>query len=202
MDTLQAVESSILEQQASNISWITAFTTNQDVLEEDMKHINSVSMNTISCDEIALAQRDDTEISKVIKWIESKGRPTSEKTSNESRYTRYLLHEWNKLELDKHGLLRRKSGLKNQIVLPKKLHWLVYEELHEKMGHLGADRVLELARARFYWPHMQRDGVLLKNAREHSLNARECPGVGKECPGEITLIITLVTNKIAYFMKD
>ena len=25
------------------------------------------------------------------------------------------------------------------------------------MGHLGADRVLELARARFYWPHMQRD---------------------------------------------
>ena len=40
------------------------------------------------------------------------------------------------------------------------------------------------------------------NAREHSLNARECPGVGKECPGEITLIITLVTNKIAYFMKD
>ena len=157
MDTLQAVESSILEQQASNISWITAFTTNQDVLEEDMKHINSVSMNTISCDEIALAQRDDTEISKVIKWIESKERPTSEKTSNESRYTRYLLHEWNKLELDKHGLLRRKSGLKNQIVLPKKLHWLVYEELHEKMGHLGADRVLELARARFYWPHMQRD---------------------------------------------
>jgi hypothetical protein len=122
MDTLQAVESSILEQQASNISWITAFTTNQDVLEEDMKHINSVSMNTISCDDIALAQRDDTEISNVIKWIESKERPTSEKTSNESRYTRYLLHEWNKLELDKHGLLRRKSGLKNQILLPKKLH--------------------------------------------------------------------------------
>jgi hypothetical protein len=60
MDTLQAVQSSILEQQASNISCITAFTTNQDVLEEYMKYINSVSMYTISCDEIALAQRDDT----------------------------------------------------------------------------------------------------------------------------------------------
>ncbi len=47
--------------------------------------------------------------------------------------------------------------MNNQIVLPKKLHWLVYEELHGKMGHLGADRVLELARARFYWPHMQKD---------------------------------------------
>ncbi|CAB4027077.1 Retrovirus-related Pol poly from transposon, partial [Paramuricea clavata] len=117
-----------LRKEASNISWITAFTTNQDVLEEDMKHINSVSMNTISCGEIILAQRDDTEISKVIKWIESK--PTSEKTSNESRYTRYLLYEWNKLELDKHGLLRRKSGLKNQIVLPKNS----IEKLHHDQG--------------------------------------------------------------------
>ena len=33
----------------------------------------------------------------------------------------------------------------------------MYRELHEEMGHLGADRVLDLARERFYWPHMQRD---------------------------------------------
>jgi len=25
------------------------------------------------------------------------------------------------------------------------------------MGHLGVDRTLDLARERFYWPHMQRD---------------------------------------------
>ena len=25
------------------------------------------------------------------------------------------------------------------------------------MGHLGAERVIHLARERFYWPHMQRD---------------------------------------------
>jgi hypothetical protein len=30
----------------------------------------------------------------------------------------------------------------------------------------------------------------------------ECPGVGKECLAEIMLIITLVTIKITYFMKD
>ena len=87
MDTLQAVELSILEQQVNNINWITAFTSNQDVLEEDMKHINSISINTISCDEMALAQRKDAEISKVIKWIESKERPTSEQASHESRDT-------------------------------------------------------------------------------------------------------------------
>lgn len=89
MDTLQAVELSILEQQVNNINWITAFTTctNQDVLEEDMKPINSISINTIFCDEMALAQGEDTEISKVIKWIESKERPNSEQTSHESHYT-------------------------------------------------------------------------------------------------------------------
>jgi hypothetical protein len=33
----------------------------------------------------------------------------------------------------------------------------VYKELHQNMGHLGAERVVELARERFFWPHMQRN---------------------------------------------
>jgi hypothetical protein len=33
----------------------------------------------------------------------------------------------------------------------------VFEELHVKMGHLGADRVVALARDRFYWPRMASD---------------------------------------------
>ena len=40
---------------------------------------------------------------------------------------------------------------------PKKLRSLILKELNEKMGHLGADRTLHLARERFYWPHMQSD---------------------------------------------
>ena len=43
------------------------------------------------------------------------------------------------------------------MVLPKKYHKRVYEELHENMGHLGAERVMELARERFYWPFMRAD---------------------------------------------
>lgn len=34
---------------------------------------------------------------------------------------------------------------------------MVLKELHDKMGHLGSDRVLHLARERFYWPRMQSD---------------------------------------------
>ena len=33
----------------------------------------------------------------------------------------------------------------------------MFRELHEEMGHQGTDRVLSLARERFYWPNMQRD---------------------------------------------
>ena len=39
------------------------------------------------------------------------------------------------------------------------------------------------------------------NARECPGTFVECPGVGKECPEEITLIITLVTNKKHLFYE-
>ena len=70
---------------------------------------------------------------------------------------RLLSYEWRKLFLDKDGVLRRKSGLCEQIVLPRKYHQMVLKELQDNMGHLGSERVLHLARDRFYWPKMQRD---------------------------------------------
>ena len=42
-------------------------------------------------------------------------------------------------------------------MLPMKYHKRVYVELHENMGHLGADRVVELARQRFYWSFVRAD---------------------------------------------
>ena len=44
-----------------------------------------------------------------------------------------------------------------QIVLPKSLRKVVFAELHDKMGHLATERVVNLARERVYWPWMQRD---------------------------------------------
>ena len=43
-----------------------------------------------------------------------------------------------------------------QVVLPEK-YKVVYEELHEKMGHLSAERVVQLAQERFYWPYLASD---------------------------------------------
>ena len=44
-----------------------------------------------------------------------------------------------------------------QVCLPPEMHFVVYEELHQKMGHVGADRVIALARDRFHWPGIAKD---------------------------------------------
>jgi hypothetical protein len=68
-----------------------------------------------------------------------------------------MLHEWDKLHVERDSILYRKSGLKDQVVLPKKFRKVVYTQLHDEMGHLGAERTIDLARERLYWPYMQSD---------------------------------------------
>lgn len=84
-------------------------------------------------------------------------RPTHKEKQQETAVSRQLSHEWKRLFLSEDGILYHKPGTRNQIVLPRKYHKRVYEELHENMGHLGADRVVELAREGFYWPFMRAD---------------------------------------------
>jgi hypothetical protein len=50
-----------------------------------------------------------------------------------------LLREWPKLKLDRQGMLIRQTS-NSQVVLPNSLKWIL-RELHEKMGHLGGDRI-------------------------------------------------------------
>ena len=74
--------------------------------------------------------------------------------SNDSQL---LLKEWDKLVLSG-GILYRQSNvlgeLRHQLVLPKVLQDQAISGLHDDHGHLGFDRVLDLVRARFYWPRM------------------------------------------------
>ena len=67
-----------------------------------------------------------------------------------------LMFDWKKLEINK-GILLRKTGTRSQIVLPRKYRPVVHQELHQKLGHVGAERATALARDRFFWPHMKRD---------------------------------------------
>ena len=60
------------------------------------------------------------------------------------------IREWNNLHTSSDGTLWRKTKNRQQLVLPLKLRQLVYRQLHMEMGHLGVNRVVDLARSRFY----------------------------------------------------
>lgn len=68
-----------------------------------------------------------------------------------------LLLEWNKLVLGSDTILYRRTNTSQQVVLPQQLRMTIFKKLHENMGHLGVERVLDLAKSRFYWPNMKKD---------------------------------------------
>ncbi len=80
-------------------------------------------------------------------------RPPRKDWDTWSHESKILLRNFEKLHIF-NGVLFRKTAKFNQIVLPHKYHQLVFEELHVKMGHLGVEKVVDLAQARFYWPNM------------------------------------------------
>ena len=70
-----------------------------------------------------------------------------------------FLREKKKLSIVDDQLIRTRivNGCKQQqLVLPSKHLENALLHVHNKMGHLGRDRTLELLRERFYWPDMQK----------------------------------------------
>ena len=147
--------------QDKNLSnWVTSFVTDPDVLNFDpvYKAQNATSRKE-QCQfetiDILQAQLDDKNIQRVIELKKSNSKPDSQQRSLESKETRLLLYEWDKLKFSPDGILMRQCVNKSQVILPSALRPLVLRELHNNMGHLGVERVLCLAQDRFYWPHMK-----------------------------------------------
>ena len=151
-DEIAATVQAVMSDDPGCYPWVNAIATSAPVPED-----NLAAPQQFTPEEVGAAQRNDRAIGRVIEYLQRGHRPTRQDRAKESHDVTALLREWDKLELDGHALLRRRSGAKLQLVLPKKFHHLVFKELHEEMGHLGAERVVHLARDRFFWPHMQRD---------------------------------------------
>ena len=99
------------------------------------------------------AQLNDPVIAPVFKLIVEKRKPSKEEWKDMNAVSRVMMHQFARLEVQE-GMLIRKTTQVDQIVLPEVYHKLVLTELHNKMGHLGAEKVEELSRQRFYWPYM------------------------------------------------
>ncbi|KAI3356510.1 hypothetical protein L3Q82_017717, partial [Scortum barcoo] len=90
------------------------------------------------------AQREDPSIRKVISLLDGEWKPIFKTVSTEKPEVKLLLREWNRLELHRRCF--------DQLVLPAQYRDRALRGLHDEVGHLGPERVLSLARARFYWP--------------------------------------------------
>ena len=91
---------------------------------------------------------------------------------------RALTREWDQLHLDADGILHRQTQSRKQVILPQRYRKIVFKELHDEMGHLGTERVVNLARDRFFWPHVARD-------IEHYIT-RECSCLKQKRPNVTT----------------
>ena len=135
-------------------NWIAPFTVDPNVLVIDST--NPPKDLTINANDLVDAQLNDPITSRVIHFLDKGKKPLPKDLLHESPDVKRLLRDWPKLVLVD-GLLKRNIGTISQIVLPKKYHRLVIKALHEDMGHLGTERVLDLARQRFFWSRMQAD---------------------------------------------
>ncbi|MEW8546336.1 MAG: RNase H-like domain-containing protein, partial [Candidatus Thiodiazotropha sp.] len=128
-------------------------------LETDSDSEHFTAGVSIDSSILSKAQDDDSAIGPVKEMVRQNRRPAIKDLKRYAPDSKILLREWSKLSIDSDGLLRRvisqpKEGIIRQLVLPTKYQSLVMKELHDEMGHLGHERVLALARDRFYWPRM------------------------------------------------
>ncbi|CAI5656751.1 unnamed protein product [Oreochromis niloticus] len=111
----------------------------------------------ITEDELRQKQRLDPALNAVVTQLET-GQTPPPRLRAELPELPLLLRELSRLELQNGVLYRKRQtgpDISFQLVLPEELRPMVFQHLHNNMGHLGNDRTIDLVRARFYWPKMQ-----------------------------------------------
>ena len=144
-DAVCAVWEGSRRAQQKDIAWVAALSMSSQAQPP------VEPLQTISHDQLVRAQRADPAIGKVIASKETNTTPDDSEAN-----TKRLMREWSKLHIED-GLLYRKTIDRRQLVLPSVYRQLALTHLHNNMGHVGVEKVLSLARERFYWPFMKKD---------------------------------------------
>ncbi len=118
---------------------------------------DSETSHPLTPDQIRKAQEEDEILSRVLWYKSQNRRPSRAEVKAENPAVAILLKQWLKVLVGQDGVLRRRTSRREQLLLPKAYHQLVFKELHQDMGHLGVERTLDLIRERFYWPQMSKD---------------------------------------------
>ncbi|KAL6481203.1 hypothetical protein MHYP_G00092830 [Metynnis hypsauchen] len=121
-----------------------------------MAEVGLAGVTVISPQDIEQAQKEDEVIREVLKLKETGCIPRESEKKQMSREVRRLVREWSRLVVEQ-GVLYRQTGPRKQLVVPSKFKSTILKQLHDNMGHVGADKVIHLVRERFYWPYMQQE---------------------------------------------
>ena len=146
-------------------AWVNCLVTNSNIGNHGNQQEGNFGMSSIrpfSKEEIRKAQETDPVLQRVKFWVGQGRRPSPKDVKHEPPLVKAWLRTWERLKEDDDGVLFRSCQLSDgckvrQLCLPAEYHSLVLAELHEKMGHPGAERVISLARDRFHWPGLAKD---------------------------------------------
>ena len=130
-------------------------------ITEDLKEHSKPS--TMGPKEWKAAQLRDPTISAIYKMLAKKTLSHRRPNSKDDLEMKAYLHQKSRLKL-RNGVLYRHINTDNrpdrnsmQLCLPREYRKDALEGCHDNVGHFGVDRVIDLLRDRFYWPHMLED---------------------------------------------
>ena len=140
----------------SGTVWVSAVSNDSSLWNMDEVSLGS-SVDEISKISLLDAHKQDQVIGRLVTFFKTNRWPKPWEIKRKLLATKVSLRQRRKLYCDEDGHLFSRSGPYSQLVLPQKFYNIVFKDLHEKMGNLGAPRVAQLARERFYWPNMEDD---------------------------------------------
>ena len=207
LEEVKAVVSMLTLKEVQNLPsvWVHSLSDISE-MPSDVEVEGRTGIKTLSNEDLKVSQQEDAIVGEVIRLLQVGKKPKPSEVRNNSM--KPWLREWTKLSLGSDGLLRRKyrepgQGEILQLVVPAKYHQTVYEELHVKMGHLGFDRVISLAKDRFFWPGMAKDiqhfvsnvCTCLKDKRPNVTRRASLLPIQSTCPFQLVSIDYLHLEK-------
>ena len=156
-DEVNAIFDNQLNWQANTESRATEFFASNHISMNNQ--FSSGPIAPYSSDQLREKQLSDTQLSRLMFYVERNRRPTRRERSQEPDIS-IALRQWDKLKLIDGVLYRVVKASKtkekvHQLVVPHDLRTEVLRSIHDDFGHQGKHRTLALCRERFYWPGME-----------------------------------------------
>ena len=130
---------------------------NSGLLKEHEDQVLHQSTQTLKTVNIKQHQDDDRAIKQVKEIILNNEQILAKDKFKEDPAVQKLLRERKKLKVNSNNILVRSTEEIDQIVIPPSLKWVIYQEFHKNIAHLGAERSYHLVKSRVYWPNMEKD---------------------------------------------